>query len=163
VHALHCSVAQRSRVIPLSVSANSDESGKQSLYRDAGSDRHQNLIVCSLAHCQHSLKISCKSVRKFLRKVGNRQTNRQTSNDDYITSILGTKIKVLTTAQYRTCDSHGKVWAVFMCALNLISSQTFRKQLKSFLFSYWHLDTWFILPANLWSRCCSRSDVCLFV
>jgi len=28
-------------------------------------DRHQNLIICWLAHCQHSLKISCKSVRKF--------------------------------------------------------------------------------------------------
>ena len=33
------------------------------------SDRHQNLIVCLLIHCQPSLKISCKSVRKFLRKV----------------------------------------------------------------------------------------------
>jgi len=28
-------------------------------------DRHQNLIICSLAHCQLPLKISCKSVRKF--------------------------------------------------------------------------------------------------
>ena len=37
-------------------------------------DCHQNLIICSLAHCQPSLKISCKSVRKFLRKVANRQT-----------------------------------------------------------------------------------------
>jgi len=42
-------------------------------------DRHQNLIICSLAHCQPSLKISCKSVWKFLRKVANRQTNRQTT------------------------------------------------------------------------------------
>jgi len=49
-------------------------------------DRHQNLIICSLAHCQSSLKISCKSVRKFLRNVDNRQTDRQTDNDDYITS-----------------------------------------------------------------------------
>jgi len=37
---------------------------------------------CSLAHCQPSLKISRKSVGKFLRKVANRQTN-----DDYITSL----------------------------------------------------------------------------
>jgi len=40
-------------------------------------DRHQDLIVCSLAHCHPSLKMSCKSVRKFLRKVANRQTDRQ--------------------------------------------------------------------------------------
>jgi len=36
-------------------------------------DRHQNVIICSLAHFQPSLKISCKSVCKFLRKVANRQ------------------------------------------------------------------------------------------
>jgi len=39
-------------------------------------DRQQNLIVCSLANCQHSLKISCKSVQQFLHKVASRQTNR---------------------------------------------------------------------------------------
>jgi len=54
-------------------------------------DRHQSLIICSLAHCQSSLKISFKSVRKFLRKVANRQTDRQTgkqtNNDDYMTSV----------------------------------------------------------------------------
>jgi len=53
--------------------------------------RHKNLIICSLAHCQPSLKISCKSVRKFFRKVASRQTNRQTdrqaNNDDYIISL----------------------------------------------------------------------------
>ena len=42
-------------------------------------DRHQNLIIC----CQPSLKISSKSVRKFLHEVANKQTN----NDDYITSL----------------------------------------------------------------------------
>jgi len=40
-------------------------------------DRHQNLIVCSLAHCQPSLKISCKTVQQSLHKVANRQTNKQ--------------------------------------------------------------------------------------
>jgi len=30
---------------------------------DGDPDRHRNLIVCSLAHCHPSLKISCKSVR----------------------------------------------------------------------------------------------------
>jgi len=42
-------------------------------------DRHQNLIFCSLAHCQRSLKISCKPIQKFLRKVANRQTGKQTT------------------------------------------------------------------------------------
>jgi len=50
------------------VSPNGDESGKQFLYPDGDPDRHQNLIISSLAHCQSSLKTSCKSVRKFLRK-----------------------------------------------------------------------------------------------
>ena len=40
-------------------------------------DRCQNLISCSLAHCQHSLKLSSKSVRTFLHKVANRETDRQ--------------------------------------------------------------------------------------
>ena len=45
--------------------------------------RHQNLIICSLAHCQPSSKISCKSVGKFLREVANRQANRQTTTITY--------------------------------------------------------------------------------
>ena len=50
-------------------------------------DRHQNfLIICSLAQCQPSLKISCKSVEKFLRKVANSQTDKQ-KNDYYISSL----------------------------------------------------------------------------
>jgi len=40
-------------------------------------DRHQNLIICSLAHCWPSLKSSCKSLWKFLCKVANR--HRQTT------------------------------------------------------------------------------------
>jgi len=36
--------------------------------------RHQNLIICSSAHCQPSVKISSKSFWTFLRKVANRQT-----------------------------------------------------------------------------------------
>jgi len=50
-------------------------------------ERHQNLTIRSLAHCQPSLKISCKSLRKFLRKVANRQTHRQTNNDDYLSFL----------------------------------------------------------------------------
>jgi len=52
-------------------------------------DRHQNLIICSLAHCQSSLKISCKSVRKFLRNVDNRQTDRQTDRQRRLHNLLG--------------------------------------------------------------------------
>jgi len=80
-------------------------------YRDTDPDpnRHQNLIICSLAHCQPSLKILRKSVRKFLRKVANRQTdrqtdrqtkkqtdkNRQTNNGENITSLA--EVKTLET------------------------------------------------------------------
>jgi len=46
-------------------------------------DRHQNLILCSLAYCPHSLKISCKYVQKFLCKVANGQTDRQTTTITY--------------------------------------------------------------------------------
>jgi len=52
-------------------------------------DSHQNLIICSLAHCQPTLKMSSKSVQKFLRIVDNKQSNRQTdtqtNNDENIT------------------------------------------------------------------------------
>jgi len=40
--------------------------------------KFQNVIISSLAYCQLSLKISCKSVHKLLRKVANTQTDRQT-------------------------------------------------------------------------------------
>ena len=49
------------------ISQYSDESGKQSLYQDGDPDRHQNLIICSLADCQPSLKILCKSSPSCLR------------------------------------------------------------------------------------------------
>jgi len=52
--------------------------------RDTDPDRDQNLIICPLAHCQSSLKISCKSVRKS----GNRQRN----NDENITSLAEVNI-----------------------------------------------------------------------
>ena len=66
--------------VKLSLSLNSIKSGKQSLYPDGDPDRHQNVTSCSLVHCLPSLKMSCKSVWKFLRKVANRQTGRQTSD-----------------------------------------------------------------------------------
>jgi len=39
-------------------------------------DRHQTLIICSLAHFQPSLKISCKCIWKFLHKVDNGQRDK---------------------------------------------------------------------------------------
>jgi len=54
-----------------------------SRYGCRDTDPHQNLIVCSFAHCQPSLKISRKSVWKFFRKVANRQTN----NDENVCSL----------------------------------------------------------------------------
>jgi len=59
-------------------------------------DHHQNLIICLLAHCQPSLKISFKSVWKFLRKVANRQADKQTNNDENITSLT----EVIKTVGY---------------------------------------------------------------
>ena len=83
-----CSAALRSTV---SSYHNSDESGKQSLYPDSDPDHHQNLITCSMAHCQPSLKLSRKSVWKLLHKVAKRQTdqqtNRQTNNNENITYL----------------------------------------------------------------------------
>ena len=52
-------------------------------------DRQQNLIICSLAHCQPYMNISCKSVWRFLRKVANRQTDRQTNKQWWLHILLG--------------------------------------------------------------------------
>ena len=81
-----------------SVSPNSDESGKQSMYPDSDPDCHQNLIICSMGHWQPALKILCKSIPKFFRKVANRQTDRQTNNDENITSLAEVKMASTTTS-----------------------------------------------------------------
>ena len=52
-------------------------------------DRHQNLVIFSLAYFQPSLKMSCKSVWKFLRIVANRQTDRQTDKQRRKHNLLG--------------------------------------------------------------------------
>jgi len=73
-------------------------------------DHHQNLIICSMAHCQPSLKISCKSIQKFLRKVANRQTDKQ-QRLDYISSLAEVKnfnsYNVLT---YLTVQAGRFIW-----------------------------------------------------
>jgi len=56
---------------------------RQSLYPYRDSDRHRNLTICSLTHFQASLKISCKSVLKFLLEVANRETN----DDENVSSL----------------------------------------------------------------------------
>jgi len=52
-------------------------------------DCYQNLTICSLAHCQPSLKISCKSIEHFLLKVANRQTNKQPNTQWRLHILLG--------------------------------------------------------------------------
>ena len=91
--------------LPLPVSPNSDESGKQSLYPDGDPDRHRNLIVCSLTHCQSCVKISCKSVVNFLRKVANSQTNEQRRKH----VLLGGGNGVQTVSLYRNNESQAFV------------------------------------------------------
>ena len=76
-------------VPPSGESVQDDESGKQFLYPDGDMDRHQNLIISSLAHAQPSLKILCKSIWKFLRKVANKQTDKQTTTKSNILELLG--------------------------------------------------------------------------
>ena len=79
-------------MIALSASPNSDEFGKQSLYPDGDLDHRQNLTICSLAHCQPSLKMSCKSIWKFLRKIANRQTDKQTDKQRQKHNLLGSRV-----------------------------------------------------------------------
>jgi len=62
------------------------QSGKQSLYPGGDPDCHQNLTICSVAHCQPSLKILYKSVQKFLRKTANRQ--KQTDKQRRLHNLL---------------------------------------------------------------------------
>ena len=51
---------------------------------DMDPDCHQNLIICSMAHCQPSLKIPCISFWKFFAKLlTDRQTNKQTRTIKY--------------------------------------------------------------------------------
>ena len=68
-------------------------------------DRHQNLIVCSSAHFQPLLQISCQSVRKFLRKVANRQTNNQRRKHN----LLGGSNKQISPALLISALKHTQV------------------------------------------------------
>jgi len=108
VHAVHCSVVQHTRLIPLSVFPNSDESKKnnpcmQTVIRIAPSF----CFICSLTHCQPSLKISCKSAWKFLRKVANRQTGRQTDKQRRKHNVVGGGNENKTTAVTITLFTDG--------------------------------------------------------
>jgi len=57
------------------------------IIRISDPDRHQNLIICSLAHCQPSLEISCKSIRIFLRKVTKKKANND-ENTTFLTEVV---------------------------------------------------------------------------
>ena len=58
-------------------------------------DRHQNLTICLMAYWQSSLKIPCKSIWKFLRKL---LRDKQTDNDENIT-FLADVITIITIWQ----------------------------------------------------------------
>ena len=88
-------------------------------------DCHQNLTICSLAHCQPSLKISCISVQKFLRKVANRQSNSQTDNN-YTSSLV--EVTRSTGTVHTSTKAHhtsATIWQIsmssrFMCPLTTL-------------------------------------------
>ena len=69
---------------------------KQSPYPDGDPDCHQNLIVCSLAHCQLPWKFYANPFGSFCAKL---LTDRQTGNDDYISSLAEVKT-FLSSAVY---------------------------------------------------------------
>ena len=56
-----------------------EESFKKFLHPDCYLDHPQNLISSSSFHFRHFLKISSKSVHKFLSYVANKQTNKPTN------------------------------------------------------------------------------------
>ena len=68
-------------------------------------DHQQNLIICSLAHCQPSLKISCKSIWKFLHEVANRKKDKQTNDNDCISSLAEVVKQLLGEISFMTCRS----------------------------------------------------------
>ena len=69
-----------------------------------------------MTHCQPSLKISCKSVRKFLRKVA--KTNRQTKDDENISSL----VEVISVAGQRLLMRSCSGCLQCMCMSNTPSS-----------------------------------------
>jgi len=72
-------------------------------------NRDQNLIICSLAHCQPCRKISCKSIQKFLCKVANRQTDKQTTNNhNCIASLAEVVIHLVVTRKCAIAEKHLK-------------------------------------------------------
>ena len=81
------------------MSPNSDESGKQSLYPGSEPDRHQNLITCSLHGPLPTFS------ENFMQILSARQTDNQTDNDDYISSLMEVK-KKLTTPSVRSCSNY---------------------------------------------------------
>jgi len=78
-------------------------------------DRHQNFTICSLVHCQPSLKISCKCIWKFLCKAANRdrQTEKQMNNDKNITSLAEVIMRNNRTNTCCTIKTYN-IWSDFL-------------------------------------------------
>jgi len=58
-----------------------------------------------LYHCRAILKISSKSVKNFLSNVANRQTNKHTNANDFITSLA--KVKNAIQLETNTSGRNG--------------------------------------------------------
>ena len=56
---------------------------------DSDPDHSQNLITCSLSHLGHVLKISSKSVHKFLSYLVDKQTHKPTNKSRQKHNLLG--------------------------------------------------------------------------
>ena len=80
----------------------------RTLIRDP--DRHQNLTICSLAHCQPYLKISCKSVWPFLRKGADRQSDKKTDKQTTTKTTSLAEVKITIALSRTLALSH--FWTV---------------------------------------------------
>ena len=101
----------------------------RTLIRDP--DRHQNLTICSLAR-QPYLKISCKSVWTFLRKVADRQSGKKTDRQTTTKTTSLAEVKITIALSRTLALSH--FWTVI--ATN--NHETHVKQSTDCTVSGWH-------------------------
>ena len=73
---------------------------------DSDPDHSQNLIISSFYLFRHILKISSKSVHKFLSYLVHKQTNRQTNPGENITSLVEV-IKVFSSKKEKLYPHNG--------------------------------------------------------
>ena len=81
----------------ISLSCNANESFKKFPDADCSPDHPQNLISSSLFHFRHFLKISSKSVHKFLNYVANKQTNKPCQNITSLAKAVNNNLQIYNT------------------------------------------------------------------